>query len=182
MFSVSLCLAVLDTEEERVAFELFYDKYKRFVWQEAQKIVKTKEPTEDVSQEVFLYIAKNFQKMQRYDHRQILRYLELCTRGRALNYIRDNKEEWIECDADVVEKAVDELDAEKVVLNQETVLQMHQVIAELADRYRLPLELRMMDIPPAEIAKTLNLSPTTVYKQIERGCTIIRERMVQENG
>lgn len=182
MFSLSLCLAMLDSDEERVAFELFYDKYKRFVWQEARRIVKTKESVEDVSQEVFIYIAKNFQKVQAYDHRQILRYLELCARGRALNYIRDEKDEWIECDADIVEKAVDTLDAEKVVMNQDAVLRMHQAISELPDRYRLPLELRMMDIPPAEIAKTLNLSPGTVYKQIERGCAMIRERMVRENG
>ena len=67
-------------------------------------------------------------------------------------------------------------------MNQDAVLRMHQAISELPDRYRMPLELRMMDIPPAEIAKTLNLSPGTVYKQIERGCAMIRERMVRGNG
>lgn len=179
---LSLCLAMLDSDEERVAFELFYDQYKRFVWQEAKKIVKSKESTEDVAQEVFLYIAKNFQKVRSYDHRQILRYLQLCTHGRALNCIRDEKDEWIECDAEIVEKAVDALDAEKVVMNQAAVLRMRQAISELPDHYRLPLELRMMDMPPAEIAKTLNLSPETVYKQIARGCVMIRKRMVRENG
>ena len=99
-----------------------------------------------------------------------------------MNYIRDEKDERIECDTDIVEKAVDTLDAEKVVMNQDTVLRMHQAIAELPDRYRLPLELRMMDIAPAEIAKTLNLSPRTVYKQIERGCAMIRKEDGAENG
>lgn len=182
MSCLALCLAMLDSNEDRVAFEALYRKYEHFVWNEVQKIVKRKEDIEDISQEVFFYIADNFEKVQERDHRQIMRYIGLCAKGRALNFLRDTKNDWIETDEDMVEKAVDALDLEKVVLSWENIERMHQVIAELPDHYRLPVEARMMDMSPADIAKMLNLPRGTVYKQIERGCAIIRERMAKSDG
>lgn len=182
MALLSLCLAMLDTEEERAAFEAFYRRYERFVWKTAQEVVATKEAAEDVSQEVFLYIAAHFERVREMDHRAVFRYLELCTRGRALNLVRDEKREWIDEGADSAEKAVDMLDAEKVVMNRDAVARMRQVIADLPEHYRMALELRMMDLPPMEIARALNLPPKTVYKQIERGCKIVKERMMHDDS
>ena len=178
MALVSLCLSMLDTEEERAAFESFYRRYVRLVWKTAQETAGTKEAAEDVSQEVFLYIAAHFERVRDMDHRAVFRYLELCTRARALNLVRDEKREWTDGSADGAEEAVDMLDAEKVVMDRETIARMRRVIASLPERYRMALELRMMDLPPAEIARALGLPLKTVYKQIERGCKMVRERMM----
>ena len=177
MLTLSLCLAMIDTEEDRISFEGFYEEYKHFVLGQAIKIVKRYELAEDVSQEVFLYIAQNYNKMRDRTHRQILRYLELCAQGRACNLLENEKDDWIESDIDVIEKAISDISVEKIVLKQEQFLLMNKAVSELPNQQRIPIELRLMDIPVSEIAEMLNRPIKTVYKQIERGYKEVQRKM-----
>ena len=57
---LSLYLAVLDDQSNEEQFIDVYNTYKRLVYHTAYKIMGDSYLAEDVLQEVFLYIAKNF--------------------------------------------------------------------------------------------------------------------------
>ena len=57
---LAIYLAALDSADNAEAFEAVYERYKRLVYHVACQIVHDPHLAEDVAQEVFLYIAKNF--------------------------------------------------------------------------------------------------------------------------
>ena len=57
---LSLYLAVLDDQSNEEQFIAVYNTYKRLVYHTAYKIMGDSYLAEDVLQEVFLYVAKNF--------------------------------------------------------------------------------------------------------------------------
>ncbi len=59
---LSLYLAVLDDQSNEEQFIDVYNTYKRLVYHTAYKIMGDSYLAEDVLQEVFLYVAKNFLK------------------------------------------------------------------------------------------------------------------------
>ena len=59
---LSLYLAVLDDQSKEEQFIDVYNTYKRLVYHTAYKIMGDSYLAEDVLQEVFLYVAKNFLK------------------------------------------------------------------------------------------------------------------------
>lgn len=170
MLTLALCLSMIDTEEDRISFEGFYNRYCHFVLNVAIGIVKRYDLAEDVSQEVFLYIAQNYDKVRDRTSFEVLRYLELCAEGRAYNLLNSEKDELIEDSIEDMEKAISNICVERIVLDRERFLLIRQAISELPKQQRGPVELRFMDIPPSEIAKMLDRPVKTVYKQIERGC------------
>ena len=62
---LSLYLAVLDDQSKEEQFIDVYNIYKRLVYHTAYKIMGDSYLAEDVLQEVFLYVAKNFSKIHR---------------------------------------------------------------------------------------------------------------------
>ena len=62
---LSLYLAVLDDQSKEEQFIDVYNTYKRLVYHTAYKIMGDSYLAEDVLQEVFLYVVKNFSKIHR---------------------------------------------------------------------------------------------------------------------
>ena len=85
MLLLAPCLALLETEEEKQSFSVFFERYHRLVLKKARDVVKTQEAAEDVGQEVFLYAAEHFEKFNGRKERDIVHYLRLCTQSRAIN-------------------------------------------------------------------------------------------------
>ena len=63
---LAIYLAALDSADNAEAFEAVYERYKRLVYHVACQIVHDPHLAEDVAQEVFLYIAKNFAHLHRH--------------------------------------------------------------------------------------------------------------------
>ena len=59
---LAMYLAVLDDQSSEEQFKDVYNTYKRLVYHTAYKIMGDSYLAEDVLQEVFLYVAKNFLK------------------------------------------------------------------------------------------------------------------------
>ena len=60
---LAMYLAVLDDQSSEEQFKDVYNTYKRLVYHTAYKIMGDSYLAEDVLQEVFLYVAKNFSKI-----------------------------------------------------------------------------------------------------------------------
>ena len=72
---LAIYLAALDSADNAEAFEAVYERYKRLVYHVACQIVHDPHLAEDVAQEVFLYIAKNFSRLHRQDPHKFAAYL-----------------------------------------------------------------------------------------------------------
>ena len=93
---LSLYLAVLDDQSKEEQFIDVYNTYKRLVYHTAYKIMGDSYLAEDVLQEVFLYVAKNFSKIHRENCHELAAYLVSCSRSRAYDMLRKRREELLE--------------------------------------------------------------------------------------
>ena len=76
---LSLYLAVLGDQSNEEQFIDVYNTYKRLVYHTAYKIMGDSYLAEDVLQEVFLYVAKNFSKIHRENCHELAAYLVSCS-------------------------------------------------------------------------------------------------------
>ena len=88
---LSLYLAVLDDQSKEEQFIDVYNTYKRLVYHTAYKIMGDSYLAEDVLQEVFLYVAKNFSKIHRENCHELAAYLVSCSRSRAYDMLRKQR-------------------------------------------------------------------------------------------
>ena len=93
---LSLYLAALDNQSSEEQFIDVYNTYKRLVYHTAYKIMGDSYLAEDVLQEVFLYVAKNFSKIHRENCHELAAYLVSCSRSRAYDMLRKQREEPLE--------------------------------------------------------------------------------------
>ena len=85
---LALYLSVLDDRNFEEDFTEVYNTYKRLVYHTAYKIMDDSYLAEDVLQEVFLYVAKNFSKIHRENCHELAAYLVSCSRSRAYDMLR----------------------------------------------------------------------------------------------
>ena len=85
---LAMYLAVLDDRSSEEQFIDVYNTYKRLVYHTAYKIMGDSYLAEDVLQEVFLYVAKNFSKIHRENCHELAAYLVSCSRSRAYDMLR----------------------------------------------------------------------------------------------
>lgn len=104
----SVYLTVLDDQSNEEQFIDVYNTYKRPVYHTAYKIMGDSYLAEDVLQEVFLYVAKNFSKIHRENCHELTAYLVSCSRSRAYDMLRKRREELLEEIPDA-QKELDEL-------------------------------------------------------------------------
>ena len=90
---LSLYLAVLDNQSNEEQYIDVYNTYKRLVYHTAYKIMGDSYWAEDVLQEVFLYVAKNFSKIHRENCHELAAYLVSCSRSRAYDMLRKQRAE-----------------------------------------------------------------------------------------
>ena len=80
---LAMYLAVLDDRSSEEQFIDVYNTYKRLVYHTAYKIMGDSYLAEDVLQEVFLYVTKNFSKIHRENCHELAAYLVSCSRSRG---------------------------------------------------------------------------------------------------
>ena len=92
---LALYLSVLDDRNFEEDFTEVYNTYKRLVYHTAYKIMDDSYLAEDVLQEVFLYVAKNFSKIHRENCHELAAYLVSCSRSRAYDmFASGEKNRW----------------------------------------------------------------------------------------
>lgn len=78
-------LNLLDTEDEKTKFIALYNLYKDLLYWIARKRVKNSQDAEDCVQDTFLYVAKNFNKIDKIDSKRTKAYLSTIVTGFAID-------------------------------------------------------------------------------------------------
>ena len=92
---LALYLSVLDDRSFEEEFTEVYNTYKRLVYHTAYKIMDDSYLAEDVLQEVFLYVAKNFSKIHRENCHELAAYLVSVVEAvRMISFASGAKNRW----------------------------------------------------------------------------------------
>ena len=156
---LSLYLAALDNQSSEEQFIDVYNTYKRLVYHTAYKIMGDSYLAEDVLQEVFLYVAKNFSKIHRENCHELAAYLVSCSRSRAYDMLRKQREEPLEEVPDAPDDAPVPDDA---VVSTDNIQHLTELIGQMKPMYRDPLRLLAMGYTNREIAESLGLTDEVV--------------------
>ena len=157
---LSLYLAVLDNQSKEEQFIDVYNTYKRLVYHTAYKIMGDSYLAEDVLQEVFLYVAKNFSKIHRENCHELAAYLVSCSRSRACDMLRKQREEPLEEVPDAPDDAA---------VSADNIQLLTELIGQMKPMYRDPLRLLAMGYTNREIAESLGLTDEVVRMRLFRG-------------
>ena len=156
---LAMYLAVLDDRSSEEQFIDVYNTYKRLVYHTAYKIMGDSYLAEDVLQEVFLYVAKNFSKIHRENCHELAAYLVSCSRSRAYDMLRKQREEPLEEVPDAPDDAPVPDDA---VVSTDNIQHLTELIGQMKPMYRDPLRLLAMGYTNREIAESLGLTDEVV--------------------
>ena len=163
---LALYLSVLDDRSFEEEFTEVYNTYKRLDYHTAYKIMDDSYLAEDVLQEVFLYVAKNFSKIHRENCHELAASLVSCSRSRAYDQLRKRREESLEEIPDIEDNAAVPDDA---IISVDNIERLTELIGQMKPKYRDPLRLLAMGYTNREIAKSLGLTDEVVRTRLFRG-------------
>ena len=171
----------------REKFSRIYDRYFLYAYTIAYKILNNRLQAEELLQDIFERVWKVIDKIE--DENNVKALVGVIARNTAINEMQRLKRQnekilefeseavHINFGADVRKNPVD------IVVSEENVRMIFEEIKNLKDIYKDVLILKYkFNLTPEEISKSLDLNVKTVYTRIERGTSILREKLTKEGG
>jgi len=174
---LNLCLAIIDSVDDKLKFTLLYDKYCKLMFYVANSILNDDHLSEDALQEAFIRIAKNFHKIDEVDCPQTQAFVVIIVRNVAIDMLNKNNHiiEFENYESLKVQNINDDIfDSISYQL-----LSMH--IMTLPKRYRDCLYLyHVYGYSIKEISSLLSISVENTKKRIQRARYMLREILEKE--
>lgn len=171
---LSMCLSILDNEEDKLSFEELYYKYRQRMYAVAYSILQNNEDAEDAVQNAFIAIASNFKKIHKLSGQELKPLLVIIVRNHAINIYNGNKRR--------AERSAKYKDNRSHVdvnfLENYEYEELINVISELPVIYRDTIFLHFVHgFTPKEIGKMLDIKVEAVWKRLERARKLLRKAL-----
>lgn len=164
---------ILDSDDEHTRFAELYEEYHRDVYLVAKNILHHTQFAEDAAQDTWLWIALHFHRVLEIRRDKQRAYITTAARHVALN-MKKREQRCVP-----LENAVErnEKTAHHEEWSDEYNLLVNSILG-LPEIYSRILEMKfVLDMSSKEIAKELNMKPSTVDTRISRGRKMLIERM-----
>lgn len=164
--------------------ELFYDRYKKYVYTIAYHYTNCKEDALDVTQEVFLSLFKSMDRIR--EEFSLLPLVKKVTINKCLNFARDKKPSislnQTNDDGEEMSGMLPGPDnTENKALGKDTRKFLEKAIQSLPPEEKLAIVLRhIKGLKYEEIAKLMHLPLGTVKTHIYRGRKSIKDTLVAQ--
>ena len=167
-------LDLIDDYEDKERFKQLYTQYRGLMAHIASSKTKSKEDVEDILQEAFFYIAKNFNKVGEIDSPKTKCFISVITEGFAISKYRKEK------------KHINTLSTEEVIAvdipynDFDTYSEVDLKIAmdTLRDEYRNILYLTyVFGYTSKEIASIYGLTDSNIRKKIQFAKAEMRNKL-----
>lgn len=159
-------LDLIDNDEDKERFKQLYHKYKGLMAHIANEKVASQEDAEDVLQESFLYIAKNFSKVGDIHSNSTKRFVAVITEGYAIKKYNNERKQLYHL-YDVHEIDVDNTFGNEY-FNAYDKTDLRMVINKLNDEYRnLIYFTYVLGYTSKEISEIYGLSADNIRKKIQ---------------
>lgn len=176
-------LSLIENQEDKDKFEYIYTNYRYTMLYEAKNVLKDEHMAEDAVHESFIKIIQIISKISLKNCNKLRRFLVLIVRHKSIDMIRKNdkaKSVPIDDELDLnVELRDDVLDK---IMSIQGLNNLMEIIRELDDIYRIPLELSILyGYSNKEISEILDLSENLVRIRIFRSKQQVKKKYEQEN-
>lgn len=177
-------LVKLARKGDQTAFAELVELYKDKIFHLAYRMLSNRHEAEDIVQEAFLRVYKNF---HRYDEKQkFSTWLYRIATNLCIDKLRKRKPSYY-LDAEMNDQEGmdgyslipgDERTPESEYLLSETQRTIHQAIAGLPSKYKSVIILRyLQDMSLQEISDVLEMPVTTVKTRVHRGREFLRKKL-----
>lgn len=166
------------------SFEYIYQKYSRELFYISMAYVNSTQDSEDILQEVFIYLWKNRARLSRNSN--LGAYLKIITKNISLNYIRSRKikekhHKIIAVESDQI--IVEEEKKSPIEFSRECdrkITYINEKINDLPNGCRKAFIMSVVDgFSYKEVSRSLGISVNTVKTQIKIAYSRIRNRKEQ---
>lgn len=158
----------------RALYQQAVDQHRQRIYSFAHYSLRAREDAEDVTQEVFIKLWQNWQKI---DHSKLGGWLMRVTRNAVVDHVRKRRSQ--QENLDQYEDVEDQVGAvnEELKLDQDLFRQQLQLaIKSLEDPFRSIVIMRdIQDMSYEEIQRSLDMSPSQVKVYLHRGRRKLRE-------
>lgn len=171
-------LSMLDTEEDKDIFMKLHDEYSTIMYKKAYTILKDCSLAEDVVQESFIRILKNFEKVIKKKCPQTRKYFVNIVRSISIDVYRKRKKQQT--------LSFDELEGTMIeeFANTEDILEgkeFESYLLQLPKSYYIILSLKYDDeYTYKEISSILDITEENVKKRLMRARNKLREILVEQ--
>ena len=142
-------------------YTLIFEQYYRRLVYFAYRLLKDREAGEDVVQDVFVML---FEKGVPFENSDLLKsFLYITVRNRCLDYLKHRK---------VVEK-------HQALVESETLSIVKEAIDQLPCECAKVMHLVLLEYNSTEIAEKLDVEPSTVRAQKQRGLLLLKKYIPQ---
>ncbi len=157
------------------AMEEIYKNYSGFVFRNALRITGSPEDADEVTQEVFIKVLKNFNNFK--FNSSLSTYLYRITINTAINYTKSQKTKQIQNTENSVLEPIDNNNTEEELTKRELHDLFFRIMNSLGDEMRECFYLKEVEgMKYEEIATLLNENVNTVKTKVRRA----RERLINE--
>ncbi|WP_313339558.1 RNA polymerase sigma factor [Sedimentibacter sp.] len=175
-------LSLIENQEDKDKFEYIYTNYRYTMLYEASQVLKDEHMAEDAVHESFIKIIQIISKISLKNCNKLRRFLVLIVRHKSIDMIRKNdKVKNIPID-DISDTNVElRDDVFDKVMSVQGVKCLMEIITELDEIYRIPLELSILyGYSHREISEILDLSENLVRIRIFRARQQVKKKYEQE--
>ncbi len=171
---LSICLSMLDSEDDKRSFEELYYKYRQGMYSVAYSVLHNKEDSEDAVQKALLSIANNFEKIKEIPSQEVKAYIVIIVRNHSINIYNSNKRhakmtvEYADSDVPTEVDFFEYLEFEELI----------EVISTLPAIYKDIIFLYYLQgLTTKEISKLFDIKLDAVWKRLERARKLLKEEL-----
>ena len=159
-------------------FDSIYTDFSRLVYWAAYGVLSNHEQTEDVTQNVFISVLKNMDKISGLDDAQLKGWLYRVSVNAALDHKRRSKHEVLSDEPVGADAADLGGTPEDTVVESETSKLVREAIEQLDGSYGGVLKMHYFsEMSVADIAEALGISPGTVKSRLSRGRALLAKAL-----
>ena len=170
-----LLLSTIESEDDRAFLEQLFDTHYVRLYKKAAAITQNNPVSEDLVQDVFLYVAKHVQKFRQMDCCTLRHILDISIKRRCYDYFKAQNVRKkhlsgsLDDDDSFIFVPSADANTEEVALNNLTVEELAEAIRKLPDHYRYVIEAKyLLELSDSEIAKELGIGKTSVRQYLTR--------------
>lgn len=179
-------LDLIDEPEDKTRFAQLYETYSSLLYSIAYQKVKNAETAEDCVQETYLYVAKNFERIDEIVSDRTRNYLATIVRCIAIKKFNRQAKILSFESGEISENVSSGNNIEEDYINRFRVEQVRNAINALDESLRIPLYLKTIyNMKSSDIAKLMGISDDAVRRRIYLARKKIKEmieREEQNNG
>lgn len=169
-----LILQTIESEDDRAFLEQLFDAHYVRLCKKAAAITQNSQVSEDLVQDVFLYVVKHIQKFRQMDCCTLRHILDISIKRRCYDYFKEQnvrkKHLSGSLDDDDSFVSVSSSDnTEEEALDLLSVEELSEAIRKLPDHYRYVIEAKyILSLTDGEIAKELGIGKASVRQYLTR--------------